>query len=484
MGSACCVAARPHKPSLQNDGPFTACPEAILSLWDDNSDVEDMSRPGNFTAIRSSFSLSGRGSRVSSSHSTSPRQNLSENVLVDSSPSDSSRAPHWLNSPHFVANNGNSVTTTADSIVSSHIAETFSNEGCSTSSPTLDSNVPQSFAPSINALDSLPRQSKSQPSRPGWFKSQLPSKHSSTCSRSIFSRHLHRACNNEHSGELSVLQIPKLDSLDSGSRPASDGMSSSMVAENDCSSTMATRSVSDWWSMQTFSDLVASSKRDGFRWSDAEGPPEIGWVTARESMEGDSLPVERIKVNNLQGNYPASHLEVNTCAICSRNLPHTPVNMLSRSNVSVVAVLFCGHVYHAECLEQVTPEASKHDPSCPVCVESDDIVSERLAYPAERAPRSKGGFLKAFRSKSQSSTKNKISKRVANDDILVPDFFSGEILLSGNDQLSNDNNSKQSSSVVGKYPLNKRLFTRHFSLRGISRKEHAPSGTACKLPKR
>ncbi|XP_057831471.2 uncharacterized protein LOC131042157 isoform X2 [Cryptomeria japonica] len=367
-----------------------------------------------------------------------------------------------------------------DSIVGSHISETFSNEVCSTSSPSLNSNIPQSFTPSINTLDNLPRQSKSQPSRPGWFKSQLSSKQSSTFSRSIFSRHLHHACNNKHSGELSVTQIPELDSLDSSSQPASDGMRSSMVGESGCSSTMASRSVSDWWSMQTFSDLVASSKRDGFRWSDAESPPEIGWVTARESMEGDSLPVERIKVNNSQAAYTASHLEVNTCGICSHNLPYTSENMLH--NLSVVAVLFCGHAYHAECLEQVTPEASKHDPSCPVCIESDDIVSERLAYPAEQVMRSKGGFLKAFRSKSQLSTKNKLSRRVANDDILVPEFFSGEILLSGNDQLSNDYFSKQSSSVLGKHSLNKRLFTRHFSLRGKSRKEHAPNDTACKLP--
>ncbi|XP_042398573.1 uncharacterized protein LOC121988912 isoform X2 [Zingiber officinale] len=34
----------------------------------------------------------------------------------------------------------------------------------------------------------------------------------------------------------------------------------------------------------------------------------------------------------------------------------------------VVAVLFCGHVYHAECLEKLTPETDAYDPPCPVCI--------------------------------------------------------------------------------------------------------------------
>ncbi|CAA2981039.1 Hypothetical predicted protein [Olea europaea subsp. europaea] len=34
---------------------------------------------------------------------------------------------------------------------------------------------------------------------------------------------------------------------------------------------------------------------------------------------------------------------------------------------AAVAVLVCGHVYHAECLENVTREADKYDPACPVC---------------------------------------------------------------------------------------------------------------------
>ena len=35
--------------------------------------------------------------------------------------------------------------------------------------------------------------------------------------------------------------------------------------------------------------------------------------------------------------------------------------------VSTVAMLSCGHVYHADCLEQITTPTDKCDPKCPLC---------------------------------------------------------------------------------------------------------------------
>lgn len=40
---------------------------------------------------------------------------------------------------------------------------------------------------------------------------------------------------------------------------------------------------------------------------------------------------------------------------------------MAANGLPVVAVLTCGHVYHAECLENMTPEVNKYDPACPVC---------------------------------------------------------------------------------------------------------------------
>lgn len=52
------------------------------------------------------------------------------------------------------------------------------------------------------------------------------------------------------------------------------------------------------------------------------------------------------------------------CKICEQPLKR---NSQSCNELAVVAVLACGHVYHANCLEQRTSLEELHDPSCPVC---------------------------------------------------------------------------------------------------------------------
>lgn len=57
------------------------------------------------------------------------------------------------------------------------------------------------------------------------------------------------------------------------------------------------------------------------------------------------------------------------CGICEKLLSQKN-NFLGSSmscELSAVAVLVCGHVYHANCLEQRTPFEELHDPTCPVC---------------------------------------------------------------------------------------------------------------------
>ncbi|XP_074568764.1 uncharacterized protein LOC141825274 [Curcuma longa] len=89
---------------------------------------------------------------------------------------------------------------------------------------------------------------------------------------------------------------------------------------------------SNGWSMRTFSELVASSNRE--RWS----------------FESDNLTPSSTAISSSNDHQQA-------CNICS-----TPL-----TDYCIVAVLFCGHLYHAGCLEKMTSEIDQYDPPCPLC---------------------------------------------------------------------------------------------------------------------
>ncbi|XP_052183820.1 uncharacterized protein LOC127795891 [Diospyros lotus] len=59
------------------------------------------------------------------------------------------------------------------------------------------------------------------------------------------------------------------------------------------------------------------------------------------------------------------------CGICEKLLKrklYVLENSLSTGDYSVVAVLVCGHVYHADCLEERTCHEDRWDPPCPLCL--------------------------------------------------------------------------------------------------------------------
>ncbi|GMI92818.1 hypothetical protein HRI_002951000 [Hibiscus trionum] len=58
------------------------------------------------------------------------------------------------------------------------------------------------------------------------------------------------------------------------------------------------------------------------------------------------------------------------CGICQKHLRRKPYflgHTLASAEFSVVAVLVCGHAYHADCLEQRTSFENRRDPPCPLC---------------------------------------------------------------------------------------------------------------------
>ncbi|KAM3329930.1 hypothetical protein ACQJBY_026765 [Aegilops geniculata] len=105
---------------------------------------------------------------------------------------------------------------------------------------------------------------------------------------------------------------------------------------------------SDGWSTRTFSDLVASSQRE--RWSvDSE---LFGSISSKIARSNDSHAT-------------ALSPDEGICKLCSKLLKER--STWSAHDLGVVAVLFCGHAYHANCLDSTTSESEKYDPPCPVC---------------------------------------------------------------------------------------------------------------------
>ncbi|KAL9244991.1 hypothetical protein vseg_018702 [Gypsophila vaccaria] len=112
---------------------------------------------------------------------------------------------------------------------------------------------------------------------------------------------------------------------------------------------------SDGWSVHAFSDLVSASQRE--QWS----------------IDSDSCSFTRAKRSRTSGRNSGSlmSVEIQTCGICSKLLSEKSAwnshIIVAVNELSVVSVLICGHVYHAECLETITPDIHKYDPACPVC---------------------------------------------------------------------------------------------------------------------
>ncbi|CAI9782429.1 unnamed protein product [Fraxinus pennsylvanica] len=90
----------------------------------------------------------------------------------------------------------------------------------------------------------------------------------------------------------------------------------------------------------------------------------------KESREGTFHKPERIRSSSLEMNAVSADVRKMECGICQklvRKKPFILENTMSSSDVSVVAVLVCGHVFHADCLEKKTSHEDRRDPPCPLC---------------------------------------------------------------------------------------------------------------------
>ncbi|KAJ4709089.1 Zinc finger, RING-type [Melia azedarach] len=98
--------------------------------------------------------------------------------------------------------------------------------------------------------------------------------------------------------------------------------------------------------------------------------PEPG--SHAETREKPSGRPDRLRFSSLIMDAASADGVKMICGICQKLLRRKPYflgmgNSLASGEYSVIAVLVCGHVYHADCLEQRTPLEDTCDPPCPLC---------------------------------------------------------------------------------------------------------------------
>lgn len=150
---------------------------------------------------------------------------------------------------------------------------------------------------------------------------------------------------------------------------------------------------------------------------------------------------QRDIMNTQLSSSSASFSDLQTCGLCLKLLKERA--SWKGNEISIAAVLVCGHVYHAECLETVTAKALKFDPSCPVCTHGESSIGKAL-----------------------SKTRNKISRRaVASID--VGGNFTPEFQKSGSCILKD---ARLAASTSAKSSFGRSFLRRHFSMGSRSTK--------------
>ncbi|KAL8502677.1 hypothetical protein ACS0TY_021707 [Phlomoides rotata] len=128
------------------------------------------------------------------------------------------------------------------------------------------------------------------------------------------------------------------------------------------------------------------SRRSSTNYSDASPSSSKGYAVYDSKLsfksESKDLPAfpyrertfqkpERIRSSSYGDNTVSGDVRKMECRICQKRLRKHPLffqNSLSSNDLSVVAVLVCGHAYHADCLERKTSHQDIQDPPCPLCV--------------------------------------------------------------------------------------------------------------------
>ncbi|CAL0328743.1 unnamed protein product [Lupinus luteus] len=135
------------------------------------------------------------------------------------------------------------------------------------------------------------------------------------------------------------------------------------------------------------------------------------------SFDTESFGFNRERLLRSSSRFSTSPVDLQTCSVCSKLLTEksswSSQKIIAGNDLAVVSVLIYGHVYHAECLESMTPEIKKYDPACPVCA----FGEKQTLKLSEKALKAEMG-LKARNKKS----KNQIVDSEIDDDFVFDHF--------------------------------------------------------------
>ncbi|XP_058087125.1 uncharacterized protein LOC131234336 [Magnolia sinica] len=357
MGSACCVAAKDRTPPNRIGSEYSHRNIRYSPSW-------------SFRWESRTHNQDGMDNHAQFSRGDSHSAGLEIEAISDAgSPVGDGQMPTWQKSVSEGTSKNFRTGASDPSMGSNNSSEenflTKSRAAPNASGLKLSGSVPSTSSSSMFKAEPSSSRSHSHPT------DQTPS------------RRARRSPGYQLSRQVSDSRIPLFKSQNDNS--ISEGRNSFVLSA--CSNDLTLGShdgSSDGWSiMHTFSELVATSQRE--RWSfDSENMSSGHGKVSRSNSQPLSSP----------------SIDLQACGICSKLLTErssfSSQKIVANNELSVVAVLVCGHVYHAECLDNMTPETDKYDPSCPLC-----MVGERMASKMSR---------KASRGDVDSKARNKISR--------------------------------------------------------------------------
>ncbi|KAI3448016.1 hypothetical protein Pfo_004681 [Paulownia fortunei] len=401
MGAACCAAAKdstivnvPRGETLQRHVRYSP---SWSFRWDNRGRVAGEETPANWLCDGG-----GGNDQVEVKSGTTLETAFASE---EGSPLDSFRSLQWQKSQHL--------SLFADQAISGNLVEVKE----STESPSVSHPSPVKLspsAPSVSSVSTSPLSSKSQLLPPN----------------STPSRWHHRSPGHQLLRQVSDSRIPEYKSPTFAiSEEASLFLPPAWGNESTRGSDGGS---SDSWSIPVFSELMTTRRE---RWS----------------FDSENSGFSREKITRSSGRKSGSpSIDLQTCGVCTKLLTErsswvwTSQKLISTNELAVISVLTCGHVYHAECLEYMTPEINKYDPACPVCT-----------YGEKRAVKMSERALKA---ELDLKARKKSRKRVVDSDLNSNIVFD-HLKCSGVEETG----LRISSSTSMKSTLGKPFLKRHFS---------------------